>query len=312
MKIISIIVPIYNVEQYLSRCLDSIISQTYTNLEIILVDDGSTDDSWSICKKYAKIDKRIVLIKQENKGVSSARNEGIRIATGEYIAFVDSDDYIDNDMYEILYNLMNENNNIDLAICETVKDNIKSKSDISILNRNETLKALFNMKSFRGYIFNKLFRKSIIEKNNLTFNKDIYICEDLLFCFNYVLNIRNAIYSMEQKYFYIERDDSAIHRSFNVKNLTVLNAYELMLENSKNNVDTNLLNMMKANYVRHCMQISKKIVCSNINDNRHYLKSLKYSANKYKKNFLLARNMPLKYKLGYVVMAFNVDLLKKL
>ena len=99
MKMISVIVPIYNVEQYLEQCLDSIISQTYSQLEIILVDDGSTDSSGQICDKYARKDERIVVIHKTNGGLSDARNAGISVATGEYISFIDSDDYIATDMY---------------------------------------------------------------------------------------------------------------------------------------------------------------------------------------------------------------------
>ena len=105
MKKISIIVPIYNIEKYLPRCLDSILAQTYKNLEVILVDDGSVDNSGMIADKYARNDQRINVIHQVNKGVSAARNAGLDLATGDYIGFVDGDDYIEKDMYErLLFN----------------------------------------------------------------------------------------------------------------------------------------------------------------------------------------------------------------
>ena len=104
-KKISIIVPVYNVEEYLERCVDSLITQTYHNIEILLIDDGSTDNSFSICNRYAKTDKRVKTISQANNGVAAARNAGLAIATGDYIGFVDPDDYVDKDMYETLYNL---------------------------------------------------------------------------------------------------------------------------------------------------------------------------------------------------------------
>ena len=103
---VSIIVPIYMVEKYLVRCIESIISQTYSNLEIILVDDGSLDDCPQICDEYAKKDNRIKAIHKKNGGLSSARNAGMEVVTGNYILFVDSDDYIKEDMYEILLNLI--------------------------------------------------------------------------------------------------------------------------------------------------------------------------------------------------------------
>ena len=107
---ISVIVPVYNVEKYLTKCVDSIMNQTYKDLEIILVDDGSTDNSGKICDEYVKKDKRFKVIHKKNGGLSDARNVGIKNSTGEYLSFIDSDDYIDNDMIECLYNACIKNN----------------------------------------------------------------------------------------------------------------------------------------------------------------------------------------------------------
>ena len=115
--LISVIVPIYKVEKYLHKCIDSILAQTYTNLEIILVDDGSPDNCGKICDEYAAKDSRIKVIHQPNGGLSAARNAGLDIATGDYIGFVDSDDYIAPDMYEKLYNALVKND-ADMAICD--------------------------------------------------------------------------------------------------------------------------------------------------------------------------------------------------
>ena len=116
MKKISVIVPIYNSEDYIDRCVRSIVEQSYKNIEIILVDDGSTDNSSMMCDEWAKNDKRVKVIHKENGGVSSARNEGLKIAKGDYISFVDSDDYIDKKMIEKMLNQM-EKGNTDLVIC---------------------------------------------------------------------------------------------------------------------------------------------------------------------------------------------------
>ncbi len=109
-KLISIIIPVYNVERYLRECIDSIIAQTYKNLEIILVDDGSSDKSGEICDEYSKKDSRIKVIHKKNGGLSDARNVALDIAKGDYIGFIDSDDYIEKDMFQILYNLAEEYN----------------------------------------------------------------------------------------------------------------------------------------------------------------------------------------------------------
>ena len=121
MKKISVIVPVYNVERYLKRCIESIINQTYKDLEIILVDDGSTDSSGNICDEYKKIDKRISVIHKKNGGLSDARNEGLKVVTGTYIAFVDSDDFLDLDMYEYMQKNI-EKENADIVICGTKID----------------------------------------------------------------------------------------------------------------------------------------------------------------------------------------------
>lgn len=114
--IVSIIIPVYNAKKYLANTLDSVIKQTYKNLEIILVNDGSTDNSKDICESYAKIDKRIKVINKENGGVSSARNYGLALAKGEYISFIDSDDFLVTDMIETLVNDI-QNTNAEIAVC---------------------------------------------------------------------------------------------------------------------------------------------------------------------------------------------------
>ena len=114
--LISVIVPIYNAEQYIDRCLKSILKQTYSNLEVLLIDDGSSDGSSSICKQYELSDNRVHYYHQHNSGVSAARNKGLDIAKGEYIGFCDADDWIESDMYEVLYSMINSSQS-DIAIC---------------------------------------------------------------------------------------------------------------------------------------------------------------------------------------------------
>lgn len=178
MSKISVIVPVYNVEQYLPQCLDSIINQTYKNLEIICVDDGSPDNSGKILDEYAKKDKRIKVIHQENQGVSVARNTGLDNATGEYIGFVDPDDWIEANYYETLIHSAKENN-ADVVQCgyKTYCDKIDKvvvwKKTIATNFKN----IIKNLK--RGYVWNKLWKAELIQKNNLRFYPGIYM-EDLL------------------------------------------------------------------------------------------------------------------------------------
>lgn len=119
-KLLSVIVPVYKVEPYLHRCIDSIRNQTYKNLQIILVDDGSPDNCGKICDEYAELDARIIVVHQKNRGLSGARNMGLRYAKGEYVAFVDSDDWISSDMYQTLVNLV-ELNDLDMARSSVVE-----------------------------------------------------------------------------------------------------------------------------------------------------------------------------------------------
>lgn len=168
---ISIIIPIYNVEQYLQRCIDSVLAQTYTDLEIILVDDGSPDGCGKICDAYAEKDSRIKVIHQENRGVSCARNAGLEIATGDQIAFLDSDDYVDATMYQQLLTVM-EKTDADIAECgyrwvkphETYDNENTGKIDI-YTNLEALDKLYFGDQMFGGLsivVWNKLYRRSLL------------------------------------------------------------------------------------------------------------------------------------------------------
>lgn len=128
-KLLSVIVPVYKVEPYLHRCVDSIRNQTYKNLQIILVDDGSPDNCGKICDEYAELDARIIVVHQKNRGLSGARNTGLRYAKGDYVAFVDSDDWIDSSMYETLVDMI-EKNDLDMARCGIVETDGKGKERI--------------------------------------------------------------------------------------------------------------------------------------------------------------------------------------
>ena len=175
-NLISVIVPIYNVEKYLKQCLDSIINQTYKNLEIILIDDGSTDNCGKICDDYALKDNRIKVIHKQNGGLSSARNIGLDTAKGEYIGFIDSDDYIEKDMYENMHNTALKTNT-KLVICNWFKGNTnkwdknKNFPDKNILTTNEALEFFYN----DMYVWNKLYKKDIVKKLRFieTFAQDV-------------------------------------------------------------------------------------------------------------------------------------------
>lgn len=248
--LISIIVPVYNVEKYLNNCIKSIIGQTYKNIEIILVDDGSTDNSSKICDDYAKKDKRIKVIHQKNSGLSEARNIGIKNASGTYIGFVDSDDYIAKDMFEYLFKLV-KTNHADISICNysmvteyTNEDKSKNieKEKIKILDSKDALKELLSEKRIQNYAWNKLYKKSLFE--NLSYPAKMKM-EDLGTTYKLFLKAKKIILSNQKKYFYLQRPESILNNpdsTLHINNLTLslerynyLNSlYPTLLENDLN------------------------------------------------------------------------------
>ena len=165
--LISIIIPVYNVEKYLKECVDSVRKQTYKNLEIILIDDGSKDNSGKLCDELAKEDNRIKVIHKENGGLSDARNVGIENATGEYIQFIDSDDFVEKDMIEILHNdICQEKADVSMCSLYLYKDGEKT-TDASykreIFNKELVLKEILLDERVRSYAWNKMFKKSLFE-----------------------------------------------------------------------------------------------------------------------------------------------------
>jgi len=218
--LISIIVPVYNVEQYLDKCMESIVHQTYKNIEIILIDDGSTDNSSEKCDDWAEKDNRIIVIHKENGGVSSARNRGLKEAKGRYIGFVDPDDYIDKDMYRKMYEEI-QKDNIDFVFCDfnvisfdkKKKDSEINKCSVEIMDKYQAFLECF---PFNGYVWKGLF---ITERlKNICFDTKIYIAEDLVFIIEYISKCeKDIIYIREKLYNYVTRKDSAVFQKSNFK-----------------------------------------------------------------------------------------------
>lgn len=244
--LISVVVPIYNTESYLKKCVDSIINQTYTNIEIILVDDGSIDNSGKICDEYEKKDNRIRVLHKKNEGVSSARNKGIEEASGEYIGFVDSDDYIESTMYEKLLNSI-INNKTDIAICNYSSNN---EFDLkkNILSQQEMFDLILDKDKFRGYTCNKIYKVELLKE--IKFNTDISLCEDLLFNCEYFIKCKNMSVVNEKLYNYIKREKSACG-TFLEKHFSVIEAYKKIEEIYTKHSKDNLLKLQMA-YLKQC------------------------------------------------------------
>lgn len=227
-KKISIIVPIYNVEMYLDKCISSLINQTYKNLEIILVNDGSNDNCIEICKKWSEIDSRIVVVNKENGGLSDARNFGLNIATGDLIGFVDSDDYISIFFYEKLIKIMEESNS-DIVECgvknfkenEEISDSNEECINLKYFTTKEAMKNLLIGKVLSVTVWNKLYKKSVI--NDLRFRLGKTNEDDF---FTYlVFDNANKIASIDNEmYYYLYRENSIMNSGYKLNRLDEVEA----------------------------------------------------------------------------------------
>ncbi len=208
--LISVVVPVYKVEEYLNKCVDSIINQTYKNLEIILVDDGSPDNCPKICDEYAKKDNRIKVIHKTNGGLSDARNAGIKEARGQLIGFVDSDDYIDNRMYEYLYGLIKKYD-ADISNCGfrnfgiINEDSPVPKKEI-VLNTSESLKMLAENTIVSNYAWNKLYKKELFINNNIEYPVG-KIMEDIATTYKLFESADKLVVGTEIHYYYLKREN---------------------------------------------------------------------------------------------------------
>lgn len=225
---ISVIVPVYNVEKYIDRCVLSILGQTHKSIEIILVDDGSTDKSGELCDKYQKLDSRVRVIHKNNGGLSSARNAGIDIANGNFIGFVDSDDYIELDMYELLYNNIIKEK-ADMSVCgmydcykSTDKLKINSYS-YEVLSKIEAIHSIFEGRISGASAVNKLYRKELF--NSIRYpegktSEDAFVIVDIL------SKCSKVVMESTQKYYYYHRENSITTSKFSPRQFDVIDAYK--------------------------------------------------------------------------------------
>lgn len=242
--LISIVVPVYNVSQYLERCIQSVIYQTYENLDIILIDDGSTDNSGLICDKYAKIDKRIRVLHQQNSGLSAARNAGIEIAKGKYITFIDSDDYVDSDYVSFLYDLI-KRTGCSLAICShTVfyeNGTIIKKADgtFDIFTSEEVLEKILYDKGIDLSAWAKLYDINLFKYTRFPVGR---YYEDAATTYKLVHDAQKIVNGSESKYNYMIRQNSISNNTFTEKKLDLI----ISTKEMENFVCENYPNLRKA------------------------------------------------------------------
>lgn len=295
---VSVVVPIYNVEKYLKNCIETIINQTYKNIEIILVDDGSTDNCPKICDEYRKKDSRIKVIHKKNGGLSDARNQGLKLSRGEYICFIDSDDFIDKRFIEILYKECCLNN-AEIAMCkyekvleneEVVEDKGKSYKKETISGRDSII-GIYEGKivDFGFVAWNKLYKRKLFENNNIDYPFGKYN-EDTFTTFRLLYNSKKVVKIDLSLYYYRIRIGSIMKSKMTTKKITDhVDADIYNIEYYKEKKDEYLLKLSLNYFFRDIILLLKKIDKKDKkNIEKYYIKywenySKKIKFKKYKK-----------------------------
>lgn len=304
---ISIIIPVYNVEKHLSRCIESILKQTFRNIEIILIDDGSSDKCPQICDLYAKRDPRIKVLHKENAGAGIARNSGIELATGKFISFVDSDDYIAPNMFEKLYNEI-EHKDVDAVFCNyyEVFDTGQRIKKLDIKNnhiiKNEEINTFYYsiISFFRPVVWRALFKADILLKYDLKFvSEREVLSEDKFFLLDYLKFCNSLAFITDCLYYYYINTNSLIHR-YNPSQFNLLiKAYYKLLDYNQTEKWEYLVNMQFIEYSK--TEIKKLCLSKNkYIKKRHLLKEI-LNMPILKKSFkkILKHPLPIKKKIFY-------------
>ena len=264
MDLISVIVPVYQVENYLNQCIESIIEQSYTNLEIILIDDGSKDNCPQICDDWSIKDKRVKVIHKKNGGLSDARNAGLDIAKGKYIAFVDSDDWVDSHYIELLYNSL-INSEADISACSIQKvyddDSVNPYNfdpQLQIATPKEAIKDILYDRRFKTVAWNKLYSKNILAGERFIVGK---LHEDEFFSYKVFDKAKKLVFVDAPLYKYRQRSGS-IMSSPSLKHLDLLDAYINRIKYLENNY-ADLTSRDKLNFCIACINFYKEFQKSN-------------------------------------------------
>ncbi|MGL5203953.1 glycosyltransferase family 2 protein [Cetobacterium sp.] len=308
---ISIIVPVYKVEKYLRRCIDSILAQTFKNFELILIDDGSPDNCGKICDEYAEKDERVVVIHKENGGQSSARNLGLDTAKGKYIGFVDSDDWIEPDMYETLYNLILKSDkdisNIGFSfISEKFSKKFSNHSEI-YLNRDEAIEELIKHKLYGNYFCMNLFKSSLIK--NFRFKEGI-IFEDIDLMYKIIHVSNGLITSGESKYNYLQREDSTVgkvSKKLTIDFTNVLYERKNFLNEKYKEIYTKNKNIINENLIYQSQRYINYFIKNELKSNnfKDFYKCIKILNSCFWFN-LFSKNNNLKEKMILIILRINL------
>ncbi|WP_353989207.1 glycosyltransferase [Pediococcus argentinicus] len=240
--LLSVIIPVYNAEKYINSCLSSIIQQSFQDFEIIIINDGSTDNSLKVLNEFKNSNKikNFIVVNKGNGGVSSARNIGLQNAKGQYVTFLDADDIFEKDHFKLLLQGI-ENNEIDLSVIgfsrelENGQVVRKTFGKTRIRTKDETVADILELDGYNGFLWNKLFKMDLIRRYDLSFNEEVTITEDLLFCVLYIKYIKKSLYNPYPSYHYIVRNNSAMTQrtygnEFKDSWFTELTSYDEMIK----------------------------------------------------------------------------------
>lgn len=234
-SLVSILIPVYNASAYLRQCLDSVVNQTYSHLQIVIIDDGSTDDSFVLCQEYSNSDSRIELYQQENQGVATTRNNLLEKVRGDYLLFIDADDWVETDMVESLVDLA-ETHNADIVTCKNViNDSVCQKDSIKLdtWSQEETIYHFLRHIILNGSLWNKLIRTSLL--NGVKFQPDISFGEDALFCWRVLQRTQKVVRTSAQYYHYRMNNDSLSHQRFGEKRMSGRIVWEQISRDAEKN-----------------------------------------------------------------------------
>ena len=317
--LISVIIPVYNVGRYLKRCIESVRTQTYSNIEIILVDDGSTDDSGAICDHYAKQDQRIKVLHQDNKGQSAARNAGLDVACGEYIGFVDSDDWIHPDMYAHLYKALI---NYDAEVA-SLKCVFAYKDAMEVTTESKHLKSYCGKEALRMLMYEGavgipaafgivrgLYKRCLLE--GLKFEEG-RINEDIVFCYRVYEKARRLVVSDRIGYFYFINANSTTRNGLKKRDFDLLWACGQLEEFSKNEKFKDIKYLVSVKKARSYFSLLAKVAYYGIADSSlDGRKTVKELTSLLRKKFylLMGSPVPLARKLMILLLCIHINLLK--
>lgn len=310
-KLISIIVPVYNVEKYLAKCINSLINQTYNNLEVLLIDDGSTDNSLIICEEFQKKDSRIKVIHKQNGGLSSARNTGIDNSNGEYLLFIDSDDWIKPNFVEILSNVAIDNN-VDLVVSGLINtflydyiDNMYNSNHYEIISKEDMLKkVLYGENGIDVSACGKLYNKNVF--CNLKYDEG-QLYEDFLIIDKIINNCQSFAIVDYRGYYYYQRENSIMHSKYNDKRYVLINKSEEIIDLA-NEYYTNVVPYAIYRYMINNLLLLKMTISDN--DFKKEASVFRNNILKYKKELLCYSFIENKYKLIIKMLSFNILIFK--